>query len=495
MLLHEFLDTAAVHWAERVGIVCKSKCLTFGGMREHSINVAKRLTDLGIRRGDRVVIGNSPDVMLPALIYGCSRVGAVFVMLDEGAPLATVERIIADAHPKVAIGGSSDLKTAASTHGVAHRPLDVFRTEDHSNRIRELGDLPNQSDPACLVYTSGSTAYPKGVVCTHEQMAFVSKAIQSQLEYTTGDVVFCILTLSFDYGLYQMFLSCLAGSTLWLGGRDSAGPRLLRDMCESKATVFPSLPALSGNVIKLMERGIDPSVPCLRLLTNTGESMPRTHLSALRRLIPGLSIQLMYGLTECKRATIMPKDGDLLRPMSCGVAIPGTEVLVVDSSGNELPSHVVGEVIVRGPHVMGGYWRQPNLTARRFRPVSASSQELCTGDYGWLDRQGYLYLSGRRDGQYKQSGIRVSTAEVEAAASRIPGVCRAVVVPPRAGGDATLVVEATISGVDVLRALRSELEEGKIPGDCVVVVDIPVDLRGKVDRRRAEALVGGDACD
>jgi acyl-CoA synthetase (AMP-forming)/AMP-acid ligase II len=163
--------------------------------------------------------------------------------------------------------------------------------------------------------------------------------------------------------------------------------------------------------------------------------------------------------------------------------LPGTEVYATDPHGRRLPPGEVGELVVRGPHVMAGYWRRPELTAQRFPRADGLFPQLRTGDYGWLDDDGYLYFVGRRDDLYKERGFRVSATEVAAAAMRVEGVDAAAVLPPSDDREeATLVVVTALAPHQVLALLRTQLEEFKVPRNCQVVPEIPLTSNGKVDR-------------
>jgi acyl-CoA synthetase (AMP-forming)/AMP-acid ligase II len=201
----------------------------------------------------------------------------------------------------------------------------------------------------------------------------------------------------------------------------------------------------------------------------------------------------MFGLTECKRVSIMGADEDIERPGAVGLPLPGTEVLIADESGARQEPGQVGEIVVRGPHVMAGYWRQPDLTARRFRRAEGLFPQLHTGDYGWLDEDGYLYFSGRRDDIYKQNGFRISAIEVEAAACRLPGITAAAVLPPgRDGGAAVLFVVGETQPADVLALLRHELEDFKIPGACFARDELPLTGHGKTHKKALAASLQKD---
>ncbi|CAM3727533.1 class I adenylate-forming enzyme family protein [Kibdelosporangium persicum] len=484
-LLHEFLDTAAECHPDRPAVRHGGTELTYRSLTAHSERIAAWLASVGVRRQDRVIVALSVDVLVPAVLYACSRVGAVFAVLREDTPSVVAAHVLDDAEPVVVLTDSSTFTELAAQRGIACHGLDTVRTADTGH---PLAGGPIPVDPVCFIYTSGTTAMPKAVVSTHQQVTFAAQAIQSQLEYRVGDVVYCALPLSFDYGLYQVFLSTVAGSLLHLAV--TGGHRLGIDLRDTGATILPAVPPLAANLAKLLSRRPQP-LPRLRLLTNTGAAMPADVLGVLREHLPGLRVQLMYGLTECKRATIMPKDEDVNRPGACGRALPGTEVFVVDADGTRLAAGEIGEVVVRGPNVMAGYWRRPELTARRFPRADGLFAQLRTGDYGWLDADGYLYFAGRRDDLYKERGFRVSTIEVEAAAYRIPGVEAAVVLPPADGRDgATLLAQGKLSADAVLRALRDHLDEVKVPARCVMVPEIPVNANGKVVRAALAGLAG-----
>ncbi len=467
-LLHEFLDRAARSRPDSLAVGHGDATLTYRELRQASRRIATWLHRQGVRRGDRVVVVVPVDLLMPALLYGCSRAGAVFSVLNPQSPEVAITHVVEDCEPVLVLRDLDEVRKAAAGGDEEDVPG------------------PIAVDPVCLVYTSGSTGMPKAVVSTHAQVVFAAQAIQSQLEYLPNDTVFCALPLAFDYGLYQVFLSTLAGARLQLGSAADAGPQLVRHLRACGATVLPAVPAMAAGLARMLARpGTQP--PSLRLLTNTGAAMRPEVIAELRHRVLGLQVQLMFGLTECKRAAIMPKDEDLRRPGACGKALPGTEILVVDPDGTPVPVGEVGEIVVRGPNVMSGYWRRPELTAHRFPRDEGLFPKLRTGDYGRLDPDGYLYFVGRRDDIYKEHGSRVSVTEVEAAAHRVPGVEAAAVLPPANGQHgATLFAVTALTSEQVLASLRDQIEDAKAPRVCVVVAEIPLTPNGKVDRKRLQ---------
>jgi acyl-CoA synthetase (AMP-forming)/AMP-acid ligase II len=490
-LLHELLDQAAARQPDADAVSDGTTTVKYRWLRDASRRLACWLISLGVQRGDRVILALAPTAVVPALVYGCSRAGAVFVIASDRAPSAALAHMMADAGPALIVTDREDAREAAGQHGVMVAPLaQALAAADAAGDGQAPVTGPLTVDPACFLYTSGSTGQPKAVVCTHAQMTFAATAIASQLGYTSTDVIYVAVPLSFDYGLYQLFLAALGGARVHLTSAEQAGTRLVAGLCDTGATILPAVPPLASGLCRLARRpGTRPLR--LRLLTSTGSAMPETVPDELRAVIPGLQVQLMYGLSECKRATIMPPDEDLHRRGASGRALPGTEVFAADETGRRLPPGEVGEIVVRGPHVMAGYWRSPELTEQRFRRVAGLFPQLHTGDYGWLDEEGYLYYSGRRDGIYKERGFRISVTEVEAAAYRVPEVRAAAVLPPGPGlGGATLIAVTELAPAELLARLRRELEDFKVPASCVVVPELPWTENGKVDRARLAEQAG-----
>ncbi|WP_405961093.1 acyl--CoA ligase [Streptomyces sp. NBC_00024] len=522
-LLHHLLDQAAERDPRAPALSTRGGgVLSYGELADASVRLAGRLRREGVGRGDRLVMKAADGLGVAMLVYAASRIGAVFSVLHEQVRGGPLEHVLGDCEPRALVSDDPEaLRTADGAGVTAVRIEDLVRTAldpraetqpppppppppgaPRTDPLPHSGTTPPDPipaptpgpltvDPVSLIYTSGTTALPKAVVSTHQQVLFAASAIQACLGYRADDVVYCPLPLSFDYGLYQLYLSALSGARLHLGTVAEAGPPLLRSLEESGATVLPGVPSVADRLAWLLRRGTGEPDPLrgLRLLTNTGAALSDTTMAALRDALPGLRIQVMYGLTECKRTAIMPPDGDLTRPGSCGLPLPGTEVFVVGDDGERLPAGEVGQFVVRGPHVMAGYWRRPDLTAERFPRAEGLFPELRTGDYGRQDEDGYLYFAGRRDDLYKERGFRLSATEVEAAASRVEGVVSAAVLPPDGQRSAVLAVVGDLSAEQVRERMRDLIEPFKIPRRCVRLDALPVNGNGKVDRKRLAALI------
>jgi acyl-CoA synthetase (AMP-forming)/AMP-acid ligase II len=496
VLLHQVVDGAARVTPGAPALTCGEMTLSYDVLATVSRRASVWLLRRGVRRGDRVMVIAPNHPATAVITYACSRIGAVFVVLHEQVRGTGLVHVLGDAEPALVLTDSAGAREAAEPVAATVSLTEFWQAVTASPDSycgAELNGAPSPLavDPLCLIYTSGSTGLPKAVVSTHAQLLFAARAIQSCLQYRADDVVYVTLPFSFDYCLYQLFLAALAGAHAWMPHGVDAGPALLRNLCRARATVLPAVPSLAGNLARVLSRyGGELS---LRLLTNTGAAMPERTLAILREHIPGLRVQLMFGLTECKRVSIMPPDEDLRRPGASGLPLPGTEVTVVGDAGQALPPGTVGELIVRGPHVMSGYWRRPDLTEQRFPRAENLFPYLRTGDYGWLDPDGYLYFSGRRDDVYKSRGIRVSAIEVETAALRVPGIDAAAVVPPRGGRrGAVLFAVGKLDAAEVLTRMREDLEPFKVPDRCVLLPELPLTGNGKIDRKALASMLDAE---
>lgn len=488
--LHELLDDAAAAAPGAPAVRDTEDGWTYSRLARLSHSFDGWLAERGVTPGDRVLVQVPNGRELAAMLFGCSRRGAVLVPVNPGMKPFHLRSVLADCEPRIALVGDGTAGAIRELTETEVHELHAVWPDVEDGRARGPGPQNVTGDDiAVLIYTSGSTAAPKGVICPQAQMVFAATAIGSMLGYRPDDVIFCRLPLSFDYGLYQILLACLARAEVIVAG---GGPdvTLLRQIRQADATVVPVVPSLASMLITLAGREGAGTPDRVRLFTNTGAALPQATIEALRSRFPGARVARMFGITECKRISIMRPESERERPESVGLPLPGTEVVILDDAGRRRPAGETGEIVVRGPHVMAGYWRAPQITARTFRRDDRTGEVwLHTGDYGHLDTEGYLYFEGRRDDMFKHKGARVSTLEIEAAAMDIPGVRGALVAPPADGNNLEICVAADLPPHVILRELAARLEPAKVPAACHVVAEIPLTLNGKNERKNLPDLV------
>lgn len=473
---------------------------TYAETEDLARRLATYLEKKGVKRGDRVAIHLQNRVELVVALFATAMLGAVYVVLNARLRPRGLAKILEQAAASVII---VDETTIAN---LEEAPEDLVRLvvggpATGSDRWEDaIAAAPFAGawkgcdvDAACLVFTSGSTGAPRGVTLTHDNICYVVGAIQDRLGYRVGDTIGCFLPLAFDYGLYQIFLAAQSGAKLYIGDPDQVGPRLPQILKSAGVTVLPGVPSVYAALIALgRRRPLD--LPLLRAITNTGERLPLSYIEEMRRMFAGLEVFVMYGLTECKRVSIMLPSEFETHADSVGRALAGTEVYAVDGDGHRLPPGEVGELVVRGRNVALGYWRAPEETAKRFRKrAPESAVELFTGDSGSVDADGFIYFAARSDDLMKHRGNRISPLEIEIEACAVSGVVEASLL--KRESDDTLHLFVTVSDAEtttekLLRALGETLEPAKIPEYVSVLTEMPKSLNGKIDRKALAATVG-----
>ena len=421
--LDDDLRAAAARQPDKPAVVASDRSLSFGELDLAAGRIAAGLRKLGVGPGDRVALVLPNIAEMPEAIYGVLRaraaitplnptikehklaellehVGATAVICDTGrAPMVEAAAATAGDVPVVAdlasFGGTDELPFPA--------PLDV--------------------DLAAVIYTSGSTGEPKGVTVTQRNMSFVADSITEYLGMGPEDRILCVLPLSFGYGLYQLLTCVHAQATLVLEPGLTFPGRVVQLLEQEKITGLPGVPTVFQVLISL--RGLaDRELPHLRFLTNAGAALPAATIAEVRRTFSGARLYSMYGQTECTRVCYLPPEQLDARPTSVGVPIPGTETWVEDGEGRVAAVGEIGELMVRGPHVMQGYWKDPQGTTERLRPGRWPWERvLATGDLFRQDPEGFLYFVGRRDDIIKSRGRR-GCATVEECCTPSPGSAR-----------------------------------------------------------------------
>ncbi len=512
MLVHHFLERAAARHPDKTALVCGAQRLSYRDLDAMAEGLAAALRAMGLRRGEQVLIHleNSPEAVVS--LFAVLKAGGVFALLNSGVKAGKLAFIAKDcaapiliAHTakaavvREALHGAPSLKTIVWCGRAPPGPHDHPPTGRACVRWAEaVAAAPSVAqggvdlDLATLIYTSGSTGEPKGVMSNHLNMVAATRSIIDYLRNTPDDVVLSALPLSFGYGLYQVLASFYVGATVVLEKSFAFPFRIMQRMVHERATGTPFVPTMFALLLQMDLQRF--SLPHLRYVTNAGAALPVPYIRRFRELFPAVDLYSMYGLTECTRALYLPPAEIDRRPDSVGIAIPNTEVFLVDEYGAEAPTGAVGELVVRGAHVAQGYWNSPELTASVFRPGRYRSDvRLHTGDLFRRDEAGYYYFVARKDELIKTRGERVSPREIEDVVCAMPQVAEAaaVAVPDPILGQAIrlFVVAAhgrTLSAWEILRHCQRHLEPFMVPKYVDLRTSLPRSPSGKLDRRALE---------
>jgi acyl-CoA synthetase (AMP-forming)/AMP-acid ligase II len=344
-------------------------------------------------------------------------------------------------------------------------------------------------DLATIIYTSGSTGEPKGVMSAHYNVLAATRSIAAYLKNVEDDIILNALPLSFDYGLYQVLMAAFFGGTVILEKSFMFPYKVLERLVQEKATGFPIVPTMLSMLLQLDNpKRFD--FRYLRYISNTAAALPVSHIRQLRGLLPHVEVYSMYGLTECKRVSYLPPQDIDRKPDSVGIAMPNEEVFIVDEKGDEVAPGDIGQLMVRGSNVMQGYWRDPEETAKRFRPGKTSAETLLyTGDLFRRDEEGFLYFIARNDDMIKTKGERVSPKEIENVLLDIDGVVEAAVVgvTDEIFGQAIkafiVVKDHNVNENVVLKHCAQMLESFMVPKYIEFKDILPKTSTGKLDKK------------
>jgi amino acid adenylation domain-containing protein len=503
MRIDAFLADSARRFPDKIALVCGDRRLSYATLDAAAARLAATLAARGAGRGERVVIFAENGWEAVVALFAAANAGAVFSLVNPTTKADKLGFILRNCRPAALVTQQRLAPVAAAALAEAPPVPCLVVAGDAAvlpgaialdEALSEAAPPPPfpgiATDLAMLVYTSGSTGFAKGVMMTHANVAAASGSIIAYLGLAEDDVILCALPISFDYGLYQVLMSVRRGATLVLEPSFAFPQAVLATLAREGATCFPLVPTMAALLLQM--RDLEPGAfPHLRTITNTAAALPPVHIARLQALFPATRIVSMYGLTECKRCTWLPPEELARRPGSVGIAIPGTEAWILREDGTRAAPDEVGELVIRGPHVMQGYWEDPAATARALRPGPYPWERvLHTGDLFRADAEGFLYFVGRKDDIIKSRGEKVSPKEVETVLYALPGVREAAVVgvpDPLLGMalKAILALEpgAAVTARDVIRHCAARLEDFMVPRQVEFRDALPKTDTGKISRR------------
>ena len=508
-LLHDFLLQSARRLPDKIALVCQKNRLSYAEIDARSNALAHTLIERGVERGDRVIIFADNTVETVVSFWAVLKANAVVsvvnpltkgdklryllddcravVMITDGHLTRIFAEVVKDSKHLKALIISGKLDAEKLEGGPPAISWDDALAS--GDRTKPPPRTAIDIDLAAIVYTSGSTGDPKGVMLTHRNMLTAATSVSTYLEMEEDDIVLGVLPVSFDYGLYQMLMSYRLGARLVLERSFTFPAQVLKVMVEEKVTGFPGVPTIFA-ILGELKNLADYDFSQIRFVTNTAAALPVKHITMLRKIFPQARVYSMYGLTECKRCTYLPPKDIDRKPASVGIAIPNTEMWIVGEDDQRLGPDQVGQLVIRGATVMRGYWEKPEQTAKKLRPGPLPGElVLYTGDYCKMDDEGYLYFVGRMDDVIKSRGEKVAPKEVENALVHIPGVKEVAVigVPDEILGQAVkafVVPEkgVTLTARQIIGEAQGRLENFMVPKYVEIVPDLPKTTTGKIKK-------------
>jgi amino acid adenylation domain-containing protein len=519
-LLTHALTDAADRMPDQVAVVDASGSMSYADLDRRANQLANLLRDAGVQRGDRVGLFLNKSAYAIVGIYGILKAGAAYVPLDPFAPVARLAYIARNCEVRCLVTGQ-ERSSAWGGFVQAGAPVDrliVLNAEGNDVAAavpgitclaRDALEAASEADPsspaisqdlAYILYTSGSTGQPKGVMLSHlNALTFVTWCYE-YFRPTSADIFSNHAPLHFDLTILDIYVAAMAGATLVVVPPDiSVFPVQLADFIERLGiTIWYSVPSILSLLVlhgNLMTRHL----PSLRHVIFAGEVFPTKHLRQLMKLVPHAQFTNLYGPTEtnvCTYYHVPALPDDLTEPIPIGRAIDDVEVFAVHEAGRRAAPGEVGELYVRGGTVAYGYWGDSERTGKAF--VANPGGHECdrvyrTGDLVRQNAAGDFLFLGRKDHQIKSRGYRIELGDIEAALYAHPLVseCAVIPIPDEVLGNrlrAFVVTRDALGDTELARFCATLLPKYMVPECFTFLQALPKTSTGKVDRR---ALTSG----
>ena len=444
MLISEILEKTAQDTPQKPAVWFKGNWKTYEEINHAAGNIAAFLVNIGVQSGDRIAVlmENSFDYI--SAHFGIHKAGCVEVSLNTELKEEEINQLLRDCEATVLIAsqklirkreyiildGLPDLK-----HLVMDQNTSAISSEAESVRIHQLSDILQSDfaqvpapgridiDLAAIVYTSGVTSKPKGVMLSHINLVSNTKSIVQYLGLIPDDRVMVVLPFYYIYGRSLLYSHFLSGGSLVLDNSFAYPASVLNTMQKLEITAFAGVPSTFAILLRKSDIK-NRRFSTLRLVTQAGGGMAPSLQKEVAEVFNPARLFIMYGSTEAApRLTYVEPEMLSLKWGSIGRAIPNVEVIVADNEGKRCPAGIKGEIAARGSNIMMGYWKDTEATAQVMR-----NGYYYTGDLGYADEDGYIFLTGRSKDMIKTGGNRVSAKEIEDAITEIPGVLETAVI-------------------------------------------------------------------
>jgi amino acid adenylation domain-containing protein len=519
-LLHQLLSESAVNYPDKEAIAFKGDTITYAELEMESNKLAHILSRIGVERGEPVGIHMNRCIASIVGVFGILKSGATYVPIDPQCPPGRLSYITYKCGISFLITSRDKLKIIDQVFP-ADSPLKsiiVMNGLDSSSGLRgssELidwqeirdaarGDAPSAktigSDLAYILFTSGSTGNPKGVMLSHlNSLSFINSA-HDFFGITMNDRFSNICPLHFDMSIFDLFVAIKAGATVVIIPETSAvfPVKLAEVIAKNKISIWNSVPS-ALSLLATYKNLDNYNLASLRLVLFAGELFPLKYLRRIREAMPNAKFCNMYGQTEANSSTYywveqLPSDAKASLPI--GRPLPNFEVFVLDEDGKRItePGRE-GELYVRASTVALGYWGEVEMTKKSFvkNPLSPDLNEMVykTGDLAHLDSDGNYTFLGRKDHMIKSRGYRIEIGEIETVLCSHPEIKNAVVVPipdELIGNRISVIVVPLTPGKikreDIVQYCSQYLPKYMIPEIVELCDALPTTSSGKLDRKK-----------
>ncbi len=491
-------EQQVVIYPRRIAVKTTRYEWTYEGLNRAANRVAQTLLTLCGEGEERIALVFEKDAPMVAGILGVLKAGKTYVPLDPSYPLERLAYILEDSGAGIILTNNAHIAFAST---LAHNALRIVNFDDIDSAVClnniELAVAPDTL--AYILYTSGSTGQPKGVMQNHRNVLHFIKVYTNNLHIHPDDRLTLLSSYSFDAAIMDIFGALLNGATLYpLSLQEEGLTELPLWLTEHQITIYHSTPTVYRYFMSTLT-GQEP-FPTIRLVVLGGEAVHQGDVDLYKRhFSPGCILVNGLGPTESTVSLqyFVDKQVEITRhAVPVGYPVEDTEVVLRNATGAQ--AEVYGEIGIRSPYIALGYWQQPELTQAVFLPDPEGGQWriYCTGDMGRRLPDGSIEFVGRKDSQVKVRGFRVELGEIEAVLGQHPGVRETVVLAQQdVGGDMYLTAyvvptqEQPLATPALRSFLKQKLPEYLLPSAFVLLDSLPLTPTGKIDRRALPSLI------
>jgi long-chain acyl-CoA synthetase len=496
------IDEAFLPWvtsnADRAALTDVNGIITYGELNQVVDAVAERLQNAGVRRGDRVLLVAENAVSMAVCILAVSRLGAWSATVNARLSAREIDNFLRHSGARRALYFGA-ISPEAKAHGLAHGAQPVVWSGIGEILLGPLNETTEQEpvehdaskQVAVMVYTSGTTGTPKAVMLTHANLLFIGANSRALRSLVPTDIIYGVLPLSHVYGLSALLMaSLMSGAALRLVPRYQSGD-LAHALAEEGVSIMHGVPSMYAKLIEWSERSDTPlRAPHLRVAQSGGAPLTMPVKQKFEKAF-GIVLHNGYGMTEAAPSICQTRMDEPRSDYSVGRAIPAIEIRL---DGAEHDPEGIGELWLRGPNVMRGYYHAPELTAATI----TEEGWLRTGDLARIDPDGSVFIVGRSKELIIRSGFNVYPVEVEQVLNAYPDIVQSAVVGRNVQGNEEVIAFIEVPrhksiDLDKLRAyLKKNLSSYKVPSEIIVLDQLPSAATGKILKNELQQRVANE---
>lgn len=460
---------------DKVALISGDTEITYSQLWDYCLCAAEKLKqDYHLKKGDRVILSAAGNIEFVYAYFGVHIAGGICVPIDPDTNQTRFEYIEKSTTPVCVMG---------LLHNVKKETIPFTDVVNGTSKATYI--VPEQSQVADILFTTGTTGAPKGVALSYNNLSAAARNINAFIGNTSSDVELLALPVSHSFGLGRLRCSLSKGATVVMLGTFANVKKFFKEMARCQVTMFAMVPASWGFIKKMSGKYIGKFADQLKFIEIGSSFMPVEDKELLMSLLPKTRICMHYGSTEASRSAFMEFHTYKDNLLSIGKASPNVEIKIFTSQGTPAALGEEGEVCVKGEHVTCSYW---NETPERFASDFYDGY-FRTGDCGTMDAEGNIYLKSRIKEMINVGGKKVSPMEVEDILNTIPGIkesaCIGIPDPGIVLGEvvkAFIVADDNLSDEEIMQQLRPQLEVYKLPVEIERINAIPKTGSGKIQR-------------